>query len=78
MQAAQIAGDGAAQLRVAEVVRIEGVGRGERGAGGFAYRQRRRAVGFAEPELEHIGAAHARVGDFADLGRIQIEHRGAR
>ena len=72
MQRARVAGDGFAQLGEAEVVRIEGLALGDRPRRGVADELRRRLVALAEPEREHVAAAHRRVRDLADLRSGQV------
>ena len=67
MQRAHVAGERLAQLGEAEVVRIEGLAFGDRARRRVADELRRRFVALAEPEREHVAAAHRRVRDLANL-----------
>ncbi len=72
VQSAAIGGDGRAQFRQPEVVRIEGLAACQRFSGGLAHRLRRDFVALAEPEGEHVVASDTGIGHFTDLGTGQV------
>jgi hypothetical protein len=72
MQGRHVIGHGLAQLGQAQVVRIKGLAFLQRIDGRLAHDVGRDLVGLAKPKGQHIGAAHARVGHFADAGLFQI------
>jgi hypothetical protein len=78
MQARDVRGQRFAQLRDAEVVRIEHFARGDGVGARLPDELRRRLVGLANPERQHVGAADALVVQLADLGRGKRAHRRAR
>ncbi len=67
MQLAGVVGQSFAQLRQAEVVRVEGLALLQRFDRGLADELGRDFVAFAEPEGQHIAAPHAGIRDFADF-----------
>src|SRR5438093_4221605 len=77
MQARGVAGDRVAQLGQTEVVRIEGLASRQRLGGRLANRGGRDLVALAEPEGEHIVAADAGIGDFANLRSRKVGDHGS-
>ena len=77
MQPRHVRGEHLAKRRDAEVLGIEGVARLQRVYAGAADEFRRHLVRFAEPEGQHVLAAHADIGDFTDLGTAKGADRVA-
>ena len=72
MQGRHVVGYRLAQLGQTQVVRIKGLAFLHRIDGRLAHDVGRDLVGLAKPEGQHIRAAHARVGHFADAGLFQV------
>ena len=61
-----------AQFRQSEVVRIERFAITQRSGSGIADDSGRDLVAFAKPELEHVGAPEASIGDLANHGFFEV------
>ncbi|MEY4026552.1 MAG: hypothetical protein RLZZ329_272 [Pseudomonadota bacterium] len=75
MQSRHVIGHGLAQLGQAQVVRIKGLALLHRFNGRLAHDIGRDLIGFAKPESQHIGPAHAGVGHFTDAGLFKVHDR---
>ncbi len=72
-QAVAISGNGFTEFRQPEVVSVKGLAFAERARSRLADKGRRDLIALAKPELEHIAAPHAGIGDLADQGLFEIE-----
>ena len=72
MQRRDVARQRLAKLRDAEVLRVEGLAAMQRRDCSLPHELGRGLVALAEPEGQHVVAAHARVGDLADLRARQV------